>query len=79
MLSELQARRELVAPLTGDEHVMSGGFARGVLKNPGPAPSDQRSEFSVREKEFVAFLTWHPQQRVRGVTSLQIHDATTGW
>ena len=74
-IADLHQRGELVPPLVGDEHVMSGGFARDIVKGPVVAPSDQREEFSIREKIFAAFVTWNPLQRLKGVTKLRVYDS----
>jgi hypothetical protein len=73
-LADLRARGEVLPALVGDEHVLSGGFARQIDRNGPVQPVDQREDFSVREKKFSVFLTWNPQQRLRGKTVLRIYD-----
>jgi S1-C subfamily serine protease len=75
-LAELRARGVLVPSLEGEEHIVSGGFARSIKKTPMIIPSDQREEFSVTEKTFVAFVNWNPQQRLKGETALFVFDST---
>ena len=74
-LTDLRARSELMAALWGEQHVQAGGFAKAIAKGPVIAPSDQRDDFSVRDKTFVVFVTWNPQDRLRGQTRLRLHDA----
>ena len=50
-LSELRARGDLLVALSGEQHVLSGGFARSIPKSPAAAPQEQRSDFSTQEKE----------------------------
>lgn len=71
---DLRAGGHLVAPLAGDEHVLSGGFARGINRGPIVGPDAQSDQFSITEKQFVVFVTWSPQQRLRGMVALRVHD-----
>ena len=73
-LAELQASGAVALPLTGSEHVVSGGFARGIIRTPAPRPSIQSDDFSVAEKVFVTFVNWTPVERVRGETQLVVYD-----
>lgn len=74
-LAELRASGEIIAAVSGDEHVVSGGFARAIAKSPIVAPAEQRDEFSVHDKSFVVFVSWSPQQRLKGQMVLRLHDA----
>jgi hypothetical protein len=74
-LAALQLRGELIAPLVGEQHVVSGGFARQINRGPVVSPGDQREEFAPQDKTFVTWLNWSPQDRVRGMGSLRIYDA----
>ena len=74
LMAELRAKGELIEVITGDEHVLSGGFARGILKGNTVSPSDQRDEFSIREGKVTVFVTWNPQQRLKGATVLRLRD-----
>jgi hypothetical protein len=74
-IAELHRRGELAPPLTGDGHIISGGFASDIIKSPVVAPLDQRTDFSVQEKELVTFVTWNARTRVRGMALLQVRDA----
>jgi hypothetical protein len=74
-LDDLRARGELVAPVTGDVHILSGGFAVGINRGPTVAPSDQRTEFSLSEKGFTVFVTWNPQERLRGMVTMKLFTA----
>jgi hypothetical protein len=73
-MAALRRRGDLVAALEGDEHVVSGGFAKDIAKGPVVAPSDQREQFSGRDKMFVAWVNWSPEQRVRGQGILRVFD-----
>jgi S1-C subfamily serine protease len=73
--ADLRQRGTLVLPLVADHHVLSGGFARDIATGQTVAPTDQRQEFSSREREFVAFVTWAPSERLRGATGFRMHDA----
>jgi hypothetical protein len=73
-MADLRARGQLIAALSGDEHVLSGGFALAISRRETIGPSDQRDEFSLREKSFVVFLTWDPKERLRGTSQLRIYD-----
>jgi hypothetical protein len=73
-LSDLRARGELLTALSGDHHVQSGGFAKSITRKTF-APADQREDFSVADKSFVVFVTWNPQERLRGQTRVRIYDA----
>lgn len=74
-LAELQAAGDAVLPLAGDEHVVSGGFARGINRSP-PAPTGQTEAFSIRDRTFVVFVNWNPVERLRGTTRLRAYDAS---
>jgi hypothetical protein len=73
-LSDVRARGDLLAAVQGGQNVLSGGFARGINRTQTVVPSDQRQEFSARDKEFVVFLTWSPQMRLKGLLSLKMYD-----
>jgi hypothetical protein len=75
-LAELQASGAVALPLSGDEHVVSGGFARGILRSPAPRPSGQSDDFSLTDKMFVTFVNWTPVERLRGETQLVVYDET---
>ena len=72
-LTDLQAKGELALPLSGEGHIVSGGFARGITRSP-PTPSGQRDDFSIADKQFVAFVNWTPVARLRGQTQLRVFD-----
>ncbi len=74
-LDDLRGRGELILPVLGDAHVVSGGFAASINRGPIVAPSDQRSEFSTMEKTVTVFVTWSPNERLRGVMTLKLFDA----
>lgn len=74
-LDDLRARGELLAPVLGETHVLSGGFAASINRGPTVAPEDQRSEFSIAEKAFTVFLTWNPRERLKGMVSLKLFNA----
>lgn len=74
-MTDLRAKGELIAAVTGEEHVLSGGFARGITKASTVTPSDQRDEFSIRDPKFIVFVTWTPQQRLKGASVLRLRDS----
>jgi hypothetical protein len=74
-MADLRAQGEIIPALSGEEHVLSGGFARGVSRRETIAPSEQREEFSGQEKGFVVFLTMNARARLRGMMRLRIYDA----
>jgi hypothetical protein len=67
---DLRQQRVLRAPVTGLDHVMSAGLAAGVQRDP-PRPLDQREIFTGTDKKIVAFITWDPKQRLRGMVQLR--------
>jgi len=73
-LADLWSRGEIVHALEGREHVVSGGFAKGILKDQTVRPADQRDSFSPGDKEFVVFITWGPQARLKGLSTLRVYD-----
>jgi hypothetical protein len=74
-LDELRARNELMLPVLGDAHIVSGGFAADINRGSIVAPSDQRTEFSTAEKAFTVFVTWSPQERLKGMMSIKLFTA----
>jgi hypothetical protein len=74
-LDELRARGELMPPVLGEAHIVSGGFAAAINRGPIVAPSDQRTEFSTTEKAFTVFVTWSPQERLKGMMSMKLYSA----
>jgi hypothetical protein len=74
-IAALQQRGDLILALTGDEHVVSGGFAKQINRGPGVSPGDQRDEFTMQDKTFVTWINWNPQQRLRGQGTLRVFDA----
>ena len=73
--TDVWTRGDVLHALEGREHVVSGGFAKGILKDQSVRPADQRDEFSQRDKEFTVFITWGPQARLKGTTTLRFYDA----
>jgi hypothetical protein len=73
-IAAMRQRGDLVAALAGDEHVVSGGFAKQINRGPAVAPGDQREEFSSQDKTFVTWINWSPQNRVRGQGVLRMFD-----
>ncbi len=74
-LTELVRTGVLMRPLAGERNILSAGFAN-KFKNQGPGsqPIDQRYEFTRAERTMVVFVTWQPQERLRGLLTLQIYD-----
>jgi hypothetical protein len=74
-LADVRARGDLLAAVQSGQNVMSGGFARGITKAQTVTPAGQRREFSAsRDKEFVVFVTWSPQVRLKGLNVLRVYD-----
>ena len=73
-IADLRSRGELIAALAGDQNVLSGGFAREIARTNTVAPSDQRDEFSAAEKKLVAFVTWNPVERLKGLAIIRVFD-----
>jgi hypothetical protein len=74
-LADIRARGDLLPAVQGGQNVMSGGFALGITQTQTVRPADQRQEFSSsRDKEFVIFITWNPQMRVKGIQMLRVYD-----
>jgi Trypsin-like peptidase domain len=74
-LSVMFQRGDLVLPITGEEHVVSGGFAKAITRAQTVQPSDQREQFSKDDKTFVTYVNWNPQERLRGQAILRVSDA----
>jgi hypothetical protein len=74
-LSTLLERGQIVAALSGEEHVVSGGFAKAINKSQNVQASDQREQFSGADKTFVTYVNWNPQERLRGQAMLRVFDA----
>jgi hypothetical protein len=74
-LTELVRTGVLMRPLAGERNILSAGFAY-KFKNQGPGnqPIDQRYEFTPADGKMVVFVTWQPQERLRGLLTLQIYD-----
>jgi len=63
-----------MAPVTG-EHVLSGGFARQISKQPTVRPVDQREEYAAREGGAIyTLLTWDPKARLNGTVVMRLYD-----
>jgi hypothetical protein len=73
-LDELRASGRTLAPVTGEAHIVSGGFSAGIRKAPIVAPADQRQEFHAGEKGFTVFVTWSPRERLRGLIAMKLYD-----
>jgi hypothetical protein len=73
-IADLRSRGELIAALAGDQNVLSGGFAREIARTNTVAPSDQRDEFSATEKKMVAFVTWNPVEKLKGLAIIRLFD-----
>ena len=77
-VSTLEARRkrgDLLEPLVGEAHVLSGGFATSISRGPLVGPENQRAEFSSADKELVVFVTWSPRDRLKGQTSFKVYNS----
>lgn len=73
-LTALFQRGDLVAPLSGQENVTSGGFAKTITRSQTVQPSDQREQFSSADKTFVTYVNWNPLERLRGQAILRVFD-----
>lgn len=74
-IAALLQRGDLIPALSGEQHVVSGGFAKQINRGPAVAPGDQREEFTSQDKTFVTWINWSPQDRVRGTSILRLFDA----
>lgn len=66
-------RGDVLHALEGREHILTAGFAKGILKDQ-VRPADQRQEFSPKDKEFVVFVEWGAQARLKGLQTLRLYD-----
>jgi hypothetical protein len=73
-VADLRSRGELIPVLVGEQNVLSGGFAREIARTNTVAPSDQRDEFSAKEAKVVAFVTWNPVTRLKGLVTFAVFD-----
>jgi hypothetical protein len=71
---EMRQRGDLIPALAREENVLSGGFAREIVRGNTVAPGDQRDEFSAQEKKVVIFVTWSPVDKLKGVTTIRLFD-----
>jgi hypothetical protein len=67
-VADLRSRGELLPAVRGSENVLAAGFAKSIIKD-GPAirPAQERQEFNPTDKTFVAYMSWAPQARVKGM------------
>jgi hypothetical protein len=74
-LTELVKKSVLMRPLAGERNIMSAGFAHKFKKQgTGNQPIDQRSEFTRADGTMVVFVTWQPEETLRGLLTLLIYD-----
>ena len=73
-LADARARGDFLGGVQGGQHLMTGGFARGITTAGAIAPTDQRREFSVRDKGMVVFVTWSPQAKLKGALTMKLYD-----
>ncbi len=74
-LADVRAHGDLLGSVQGFQHVLSGGFARGITRTQTIVPADRRTEFSAtRDKDLIVFVTWSPQIRLKGALLLRIYD-----
>jgi hypothetical protein len=74
-LADVRARGDLIPAVQGRRNVLAGGFASGINRTQTVVPADQREQFSAsRDKEFVIFVTWSPQARLKGMIVLRMYD-----
>lgn len=72
-VADLKARNVLMRAADGRDHIINGGFAREVQRNP-LRPVDQREQFSSADRQLFVFLTWDPRERLRGMMVYQLFD-----
>jgi hypothetical protein len=75
-LAEARTRGDFLAAVQRGQHVLSGGFARAINNATTVTASDQRREFSTRDKTIVVFVTWSPQARLKGAVVMRLFDET---
>ena len=73
-MAELREQRVLRAPVVGTRHIVSGGFCAGMQREP-LRPLDQRDEFTAADKKVVVFVSWDPQERLRGLQQTRLLNA----
>jgi hypothetical protein len=73
-LADVRARGDLLPGVEGTNNIVTGGFARAISRTSTPGPVDERLDFSAKEKEFVVFINWRPQTRIKGMATLRLYD-----
>ena len=73
-LADLQSRGDVLAALLGDDHIVEGGFTRAGSKADLRGSFETRTEFPMRDKAFVAFVSWSPTERLRGQAVWKLFD-----
>jgi hypothetical protein len=73
-LADARVRGDLLPALRGQEHVVTGGFAKRLLRTDTVAPSEIVEEYTAADKSLIAFINWGPQVRVRGMLELRVFD-----
>lgn len=73
-LADARVGGQLLPAVRGAEHVLSGGFAKRLLRANTLTPSEIVEEFTASDKTLIAFINWAPQTRVKGMVALRIFD-----
>ena len=74
-LATMAGRGLFMPPVTLAKHVLSGGFASKVPpRGQATMPEGQRLEFLTSDKAMVVFVTWAPNERIKGVCNLRFYD-----
>ncbi len=74
-LSALAERGLFTPPVTATRHVMSGGFATGMLGSGASIrPIDQRTHFSAQDPTITVFVNWLAAESFKSTTVLRLYD-----
>lgn len=74
-LSSLAERGLYTPPVTASRHVMSAGFATGMLgSGPSIRPIDQRTRFSAQDATVTVFVNWLAVESFKSSTILRLYD-----
>ncbi len=74
-LENLAKSGQFMAPLIGNENVLSGTLSRNLNRKTDPPQTiEERSEFSRQDARAMVLVTWLPKEKRKGIPSLQLYD-----
>jgi hypothetical protein len=74
-LTELAGKGVFTPAITRSRDVMSAGLAAGILKDGARTqPIDQKSEFSLNEKEMTTFVNSDPKGTIKSLAVVRIYN-----